>query len=206
MDNSETPKQYHPIDAVFYETFVDIEPDLLICGRFLTRNNEDAKDLVAAMLDATLNGTRPWPVGITLKRHMGDGMVSIYRNQRKAKTGLVLMRNPSRDLTPDTSDTPVSPYTHNPEEVYDDAEGSYMAERMEAEVFTDTQPESLERRVCLQARNGNTKVARVAELLGVTPRQVMDARAHLRVSKVRAVLHRHGLKDPKETQKPQDGE
>lgn len=199
-------KQYHPIDERFRSQYKLIAPDLLIYGRWLTRSNVAAMDLQHDAVEATITGVRRWPVGITLKKHLRDAMLSIWRNKRKNKSELVIQRDPNAELVDPSADHPVSPYSHNPEECLDDAQGTELAEEMAGAVFAATPPGSLQRAVCEQARLENHKVARVAEMLGVTPAQVSEARRQLRVNKVVPILRRYGIEVTKKNTGTDDGE
>ena len=219
MDNQdENKKTYHPIDQAFFAVWVTLGPELLVWACWYFNDAQLAQDLHDAAFEATVEGRRRWPTNISLKRHMKDAMRSILHDRTKCKSELALeyrnrVVNPKYERAPedrDPSDWFEPPIGHpmrdvlharTPEEMFEDAEGTAIAERMADEIFEMTTPGSIEHGILLEARKGNHTTADVAKALGKTNRQVQQAKLALRLTKVRPVLAQHGFTDPKQTKK-----
>jgi len=204
MKNTEhEPRQFHPIDSAFFLAFEDVKEASLSWAIFWFRDKQKAMDLLDEALTATVNGTRKWPVGITLKRHLKWAMRSINWNHAHTLGELRLNRSAEdEDPEPDPSlDCAHVLHCLSPEDLYNDAEGSLLAECMADEIFEMTTPGSIEQGVLIEARKENFRTVDVAQALGVTPRQVTRAKESLRLTKVRPVLEKYGLVDPKQNKK-----
>jgi hypothetical protein len=205
-----TEKQYHPIDRAFFEEWLRIQHGVFTWALWFFNNGQLAQDLLEEALQATTEGRRRWPTNVTLARHLKDAMRSIRRNRKKSLSELRLDPGIERDphhgtdeeLEQSWFEPPVDldmrslEHLRNPEELLDDAQGTELAQRMAEEVFDMTDPGSIEQRILLEARKENHETSAVAEALGVEPYVVRDGKRRLR-AKVRAVLARHGLTDPK---------
>ncbi len=208
--DSKPRKQYHPIDHAFFTAWLAAQRPLLTWALWFFNNVQLAQDMLEAAFQATVDGRRKWPTEISLERHIKDAMRSIYSNRKTSLSELqldarIIEEHHGDDEELDT-DTWCEPpldldmrnleHLRTPEELYVDAEGTLLAERMAEEVFDMAAHGSLEQGILLEARNQNHKTADVAKALGVDPRKVQQAKHSLRI-KVRAVLAKHGLTDPK---------
>jgi hypothetical protein len=204
------PKQYHPIDPAFFAEWLRIQHQVLTWAVWFFNSSQRGQDLLEEALQATVEGRRRWPTNVTLEHHLKGAMRSIHRNRNKNLSELRLDPGTPRDphhgndeeLEQSWFEPPVDldmrslEHIRNPEELLDDAQGTELAQRMAEEVFDMTEPGSIEQGILLEARNENHETSAVAEALGVEPYVVRDGKRRLR-AKVRTVLARHGLTDPK---------